>query len=84
MEIFFLFYAFSTLFSFYIWIKSNPKTEFVCIQTHHSGEVERIFTEETPSLYLFVIKLAEQKVTVVHTMINICNVKFCICECLIL
>lgn len=43
----------------------------MCVQTHHWGEVERIFTEETPSLYLFVNKLAEQKVTVVHSMINI-------------
>lgn len=74
MEIFFFFYAFSTLLSFSIRIKSNPKTEFVCKQTHHWGEVERIFTEDTPSLYLFVNKLAEQKVTVVHSMINIFNV----------
>lgn len=55
------------------------------VYRHHCGEVERIFTEETPpSLYLFVNKLAERKVTVVHSTINISNVKIWICECLIL
>lgn len=47
----------------------------LCVYRHHWGEVERTFTEETLSLYLFVNKLAERKVTVVHSMINISNVK---------
>lgn len=54
------------------------------VYRHHCGEVERIFTEETPALYLFVNKLAERKVTVVHSTINISNVKISICECFIL